>query len=356
MPADFLLYGSYGYTGDLIARLAVRRGMQPLLAGRDAGKLARQGSELGLQYRAFSLDEPMAIIQALEEVPVVLHTAGPYTYTARQMVDACLRSKTHYLDLTGEIPVFAAIQERDGEAREAKVMLLPGAGFDVAATDCLALHLKERLPEATNLTLAFYNRGPARPSQGTMKSVVEEIGNGLRVRLNGKVMRAPNPGKTRVVDFGYGPVTVRLFTWGDVFTAYYSTGIPSIENYIRLPGSLSGGLTIGHHLSPLLRQRWLKDLLRRSIESMPPGQTADQRTRTRTYIWGEVGDAQGRTVSARLQGPEAGYEWTPLIAVEVVRKVLSGSAPPGYQTPASAFGADFILECGGERQDDNSLA
>ncbi len=350
MKTDFLLYGSNGYTGELIARQAVESGLRPLLAGRDTAKLAAQAGDLGLDYVSFSLDDPQAIADALRQVPVVLHCAGPYAYTARQMVDTCLLTGTHYLDLTGEIKVFSAIQERDAEARSAGVMLLPGAGFDVAATDCLALHLKQRLPEATYLELAYTIHGPGRASRGTLRSGVEMLGDGLLVRQGGDLMRAPRPGKRRMVDFGRGPVMVSLFTWGDVFTAYFSTGIPNIEVYTRLPERIAWLLPTGHSVSPMFSLASVKRLLRSYIDRLPPGPTPEQRSRTRTYLWGRVSDGNGREEIARMQGPEAGYSWTVDIALQAVREVLAGTMPAGYQTPASAFGADFILECGGARQ------
>jgi short subunit dehydrogenase-like uncharacterized protein len=355
MQPDFMIYGSYGYTGELIARQAVESGLRPLLTGRDAAKLAAQAGELGLEYVAFSLDDPEALADALRQVPVVLHCAGPYTFTARQMVDACLLTGTHYLDLTGEIRVFSEVQARDTEARSAGVMLLPGAGFDVTATDCLALHLKQRLPEANLLEIAYTIRGPGRASQGTLRSGVEMLGDGLLVRQDGELVRAPQPGKRRMVDFGRGPVMVSLFTWGDVFTAYFSTGIPNIEVYTYLPERIAWLVPAGHRMSALFSQATVKRFLRDYINRLPPGPTAEQRSRTRTYLWGRVSDGNGRAEIARMQGPEAGYSWTVDIALQAVRKVLAGTAPAGYQTPASAFGADFILECGGSRQDDDSL-
>jgi short subunit dehydrogenase-like uncharacterized protein len=355
MKPDFLLYGSYGYTGNLIAEQAVLRGMQPLLAGRDRGKLTEQASKLGVDYRAFSLDDQDMIDQALGETPLVLNCAGPYTFTAGQVVNACLRTGAHYLDLNGEIAVYTAIQEKDNQAKEAGVMLLPGVGFDVASTDCLALHLKQRLPGATHLALAFTSRGGSRPSRGTLRSAVEMLEKGLLVRQDGQVMRAPNPGKTRSIDLGTGPVKVHLFSWGDVFTAYYSTGIPNIEVYTSIPAKVGWLLPIGHRLSALFTLDSVKYLLRGYIENLPPGPTSEQRLRTRTYVWGEVRDEQGRVEIARMQGPEAGYSWTVDIALQAVKKTLAGGASPGYLTPGSAFGADFILECGGERQDDDSL-
>src|SRR4051812_44120316 len=131
MPADFLLYGSYGYTGRLIATRALEMGLRPLLAGRDAGKVRAHAAELGLEHRAFALDDTAAAHAALGEAPVVLHAAGPFARTAAPMAQACLRTKTHYLDITGELAVFEAMAELGARALDAGVMLLPGAGFDV---------------------------------------------------------------------------------------------------------------------------------------------------------------------------------------------------------------------------------
>jgi short subunit dehydrogenase-like uncharacterized protein len=187
VPSDFLLYGSTGFVGGAIARLAVDRGMRPLLAGRNAVRLKEQADELGLQYRAFELDDAGAIDSALGDVTVLLHCAGPFMHTFRPMVDGCLRTGRHYLDITGEIPVFEAIAARGNEARAKGIMLLPGAGFDVVATDCLAVHLKQRLPSATRLTLAFRVEGPAGLPPGTQRTAIEMIPFGIRARRGGKL-------------------------------------------------------------------------------------------------------------------------------------------------------------------------
>ena len=144
MRADFLLYGSYGYTGRLIADRALEQGLRPLLAGRDVAALAAQAAELGLEFRAFSLDDTAALDAAVRAVPVVLHAAGPFAHTAAPMAQACIRAGVHYLDITGEIAVFEAMAALDGAARASGVMLMPGAGFDVVPTDCLAAHLARR--------------------------------------------------------------------------------------------------------------------------------------------------------------------------------------------------------------------
>ncbi|MBL8492541.1 MAG: saccharopine dehydrogenase NADP-binding domain-containing protein [Rhodocyclaceae bacterium] len=346
---SFLIYGANGFLGEAIARLAVARGMRPIIAGRNAEGIARLAAELGLEHLAFGLDDADAVDNALGRVAVVLHCAGPYVHTWQAMAGACLRTGTHYLDLTGELPVFEALAALDGEAREAGVMLLPGVGFDVVPTDCLAVHLRRRLPAATRLTLAFQSRGPAGLPPGTQRTMIELLPSGIRVRRNGELV-APGRGEgTRLVDFGRGPVNTALVPWGDVFTAWYSTGIPHITDYMAMPAYLRLPLAGARLLTPLLRMAPVRDLLKKAVL---PGPAAWARARTRTHVYGEVEDARGRRAAARLHGPEAGVEWTSETALGAVAKVLAGTAPPGFQTPGLAFGPDFVLECGEVQRED----
>src|SRR6187402_1304471 len=111
------------------------------------------------------------------------------------MVDACLAERVPYLDITGEIAVFEAAAARDAEAKAAGVVLLPGAGFDVVPSDCLAAHLKRRLPSATSLALAFQVLGGV--SRGTATTAVENLARGGMVRRAGKLVAVPAAYKTR---------------------------------------------------------------------------------------------------------------------------------------------------------------
>jgi len=349
MASTLLIYGATGFVGDAAARLAVEQGFHPILAGRDALKLEKLGSELGVESRVFDLSNPQKIEQALKDVTVVLHCAGPYLYTSKPMVEACLRTGTHYLDLTGEIPVYEALAARDAEAKSRGIMLLPGAGFDVVPTDCLAVHLKQRLPSATHLTLAFRGQGPAGLPPGTQRTIIELIPYGNRIRRNGRLERPEQATKTRLIDFGQGPIEAARLTWGDVFTAYYSTGIPNIEDYAVLPKATRQQMAAFDFLRPIFKIAWMRNLLKNGVT---PGPTADKRARSFTHVWGEVEDDQGRRAAARLRGPEAGVIWTTRAALAAVRKVLKGNAPVGFQTPALAYGADFVLEAEGVTRED----
>ncbi len=346
---SLLLYGATGYVGEAMARAASAAGLKPILAGRNSATLKTLGESLGLEWRAVSLDDPAALDLALAGVTVVLHCAGPFLRTSRPMVDACLRTGAQYLDITGEFPVFEAIAARDDDARSRGVMLMPGVGFDVVPTDCLAVYLKSRLPSATRLVLAFQSVGPSGLPPGTQRTVIELLPYGHRMRRHGRFEPLTGPLKTRLVDFGAGPVTVTQLTWGDVFTAWYSTGIPNIEDYTVLPAGVRRQLRLLETVRPLFAVSWVRRLLHRTVR---PGPTPARRAQTVTHVWGEVSDDAGRTVTARLHGPEAGVEWTVLCALSVVRRVLSGQAPPGFQTPGGAYGADLVMDGGHVTRED----
>lgn len=348
MP-DFLIYGANGYTGQLIAREAVARGRRPILAGRNPVELSALARELGLEHRAFTLDSPVMVEEGIRNVATVLHCAGPFAHTSRPMADACLRTGIHYLDITGEVAVFEALASRDAEAKAARIMLMPGVGFDVVPSDCLAAHLKHRLPSATHLALGFSSLG--KISRGTATTMAENIHRGGLVRQNGVLKRVPAAWKTRVIDFGAGPVKAVTIPWGDVSTAYHSTGIPNIEVYTAAPLGLRLAARSSRYLGWLLGSGFVQALLKKRIRAKPPGPTAQERATGRSFLWGEAVDDAGRTVVSRLRGPE-GYNLTVRAALAVMERVIAGDAPPGFHTPSRAFGPDFVLELEGmERQD-----
>lgn len=347
----YLIYGANGYTGALTAREAVARGHRPVLAGRGADAVAALARALNLEYRVFSLDRSPAIDEGLRGVRAVLHCAGPFAHTSAPMVDACLRTRTHYLDITGEVQVFEACAARDAEARAAGVLLLPGVGFDVVPSDCLAAHLKRRLPSATALALGFQSFG--RLSRGTATTMAENIHRGGLIRRGGVLTPVPAAWKTRIIDFGAGPTTAMTIPWGDVSTAYHSTGIPAIEVYIAAPFGQRLAARLSRRLGWLLGSSWVQGRLKRKIQSSPPGPTDEQRARGRCYLWGEASDAAGQKVVSRLRTPE-GYTLTAHAALAVVERVLAGQVPAGFQTPSRLFGPDFVLELEGvTREDEN---
>ncbi len=343
--ARALLYGATGYTGRLIAEMAPSYGVHLIVAGRDARAVAALADELQLEGRAFSLTEPKAIRSAIHDVQVVLNCAGPFIHTFEPLAAACIASGVHYVDVTGEIVVIEALAARGAAARAAGVMLLPGAGFDVVPTDCLAVYLKGKLPTAHSLALAI--RGTGLLSRGTKTTMVEHLHRGGMVRREGRITRVPAGWKTRSIDFGDGhPYTAITIPWGDVATAYYSTGIPNIEVYAALPVVMRRTLKLSRYFGWLTRLAAIRALLRRRVRAGAPGPTVDERAHARSFVWGEAEDAHGNSVVARLSGPD-GYTMTAHTALLIIRRVLQGNAPPGFQTPARAYGPDLVLEVPG---------
>jgi len=349
MTSPYLIYGANGYTGELIAREAVRRGQRPVLAGRNAQAVEALAAELGLEHRAYALDDTRAADAALSGMKAVLHCAGPFVRTSRPMADACLRAKVHYLDVTGEIEVFESLAMRGAEAAAAGVMLLPGAGFDVVPSDCLAAHLKRRLPSASRLVLAFHSAGAL--SRGTPTTIVENLHRGGVVRRGGRLKRVPAGWRTRRIDFGRGPRTAVTIPWGDVSTAYHSTGIPDIEVYTTARWPRRFAMKASRFLKPVLASGAVQSFLKGRIRAGAPGPNAEERARGRTLLWGEVTDAAGGRAVSRQQGPE-GYTFTVLTALAAMDRVLAGSAPPGFETASKAYGADFVLGVEGVARED----
>lgn len=349
MTKNFLIYGANGYTGELITRMAVERGMRPMIAGRSGAAIKALAETHGLEYRVFALDETDKLDAALGEVATVLHCAGPFSLTSRQMGEACLRTKTHYTDITGEIAVFEACAAADLKAKDAGIMVMPGVGFDVVPSDCLARHLKDRLPSATNLTLAFYGIG--RMSHGTQATMTMNIGKGGAVRRDGKIMSVPAAWRTREIDFGEGVVKTGVtIPWGDISTAFYSTGIPNIEVFTVVPRSAVKMMKLSRYLGWIFASGPIQRYLQGKIP--PGGPTDEERERGKTLLWGEASDESGNRVEARMQCPE-GYTITALAALNITEKILAGNVTPGFQTPAKQYGSDLILEITGvSRQSD----
>ena len=346
---SWMIYGANGYTGQMMAAEAAKRGLQPVLAGRNAATLSPLGDKHGLPVRAFSLDDPGTIESALSDMAVVLHCAGPFSATCGPMLEACLKTGTHYLDITGEIDVFAYCHAQDEFAREAGIVVLPGSGFDVVPTDCMAAMLKRELPSASELVLAFEAGGG--PSPGTAKTSVEGLGKGGRARIDGALATVPLAWKTRTFERDGEARSAMTIPWGDVYTAYISTGIPNIETYMGVPPATVAKVRRLRMLGPLLRLGAVQRLLKWQVEKKVRGPSEATRGQTITTVWGEVRDPSGREVKKRMRTPN-GYALTVTAALGIVERLLNGARPEGgYYTPSQLMGADYVLSLPGVRLD-----
>ncbi|MGV8997173.1 MAG: saccharopine dehydrogenase family protein [Parvibaculaceae bacterium] len=339
----FLIYGATGYTGKLVARTAKALGMHPILGGRNEARLKSVAGQHGFDFRAFDLSDTAALESVLNEVDLVLHIAGPFSQTSKPMLDACLRTNTHYLDITGEIDVFEACAARDAAAKTAGIMVLPGVGFDVVPSDCLAAHMKARMPDATELSISI--SGLTSMSRGTAKTGIESVGHGTRVRREGRIVALKSPPRTQV-DFGQGVRPAIGMGWGDVSTAFHSTSIPAITVYFEASQQLEEMAALGGFKRWVASLGFMQRRLKAQVDQMPEGPSDTERRAGQSVLIGEAVNAAGDRVVSRLTTPE-GYTLTAMTSLEIVRRALGGDVHIGFQTPSLAYGADFITDFDG---------
>ena len=348
MQNSFLLYGANGYTGELIARHAAQYDLHPILAGRREEVVKPLAAKLNHPYKVFDVDDSNALFAALREIKLVVNAAGPFQFTAKPIIDACLQTGAHYLDVNGDISVFEMIRQYDVAAKQANIMLLPGAGFDVVPTDCTALLLKKLLPDAIKLKLAFATIGGGL-SHGTATTMVNKLGQGGAVRKEGKIISVPLGQKGMWIDFsnvanaGIERKFVMTIPWGDIATAYYTTGIPDIESYTAIAPNVYRLLKMQVLFNWLLRTSFIRSIIKRKINKRPTGPNDEQRSKAMSLVWGQVVNDKGETKTVRMSCPD-GYTLTMHSTLLIAQKVLNGDLKTGYQTPASAYGEDLVLE------------
>ncbi|HEY3430459.1 MAG TPA: saccharopine dehydrogenase NADP-binding domain-containing protein, partial [Cyclobacteriaceae bacterium] len=266
-----IIYGSYGYTGKLIVQECRAKNLNVILAGRNREALQKQHEQTSYPFEVLDVHDKPALLKLLQKGSMVLHCGGPFIYTAQAMVDACLETKIHYTDITGEYQVFEMLaEEYNDKAKQAGIMVMPGTGFDVVPSDCLALHLKKKLPTATHLQLAFaMTKGGL--SRGTKKSMTEKLGSGSLIRKDGVLTPIKMGEKHMEVDFGGYKTKALNIPWGDISTAWRSTGIPNIEVYAGATDKMIRNAKRSNYFNWLLRLRFVKNFMLKQIDKQKPG-------------------------------------------------------------------------------------
>ncbi|MCA9735122.1 MAG: saccharopine dehydrogenase NADP-binding domain-containing protein [Deferribacteres bacterium] len=346
MAKNWIIYGANGYTGTLIAQEAKSRGMQPILAGRSRERLQSLAKPLNLEYVACDLADKKKLQKLVGNSDLVLHCAGPFIHTCEPMLAACLEGKTHYLDITGEIPVFESVFSHDAEAKLKNIVLISGVGFDVVPTDCLAVYTSKKIKNPTDLHLAFSSNSTA--SRGTTKTIVEHLQFGVQARRNGRIVNIIAARGARRIPFADRDRNVLPISWGDVATAWRSTGIENITTYTSFPNRLINNY---RWVEPITRSMFslapTRKIAQKWVEKNVSGPDDEKRERASAQVWCSVSNADGDTTQAWLQTCET-YKFTAIAAVNAVESVLDGKLS-GALTPAQAFGEDFVLQIPGSR-------
>ena len=340
MKTGCLIYGANGYTGRLIAQRAVDCRLSPILAGRDAHGVRRMAGSLKCAARVFSLSDHATIVRNVRDVRAVLNCAGPFAATAEPMMEACLETGTHYLDITGEIDVIEAAASRGPRADNAGVVLLPAVGFDVVPGDCLAGLLSRKRPAARLLELAIDVRGGVSP--GTAATVWTQARHGGRIRRGGRVERVPHAWRMIDVPFPHRRSVALSVPWGDVAAAFHSTGIPNIVVYAAVSPSVSRLIPLGRGLAHLTRVPTISHLGQWFLQRCINGPDEHRLLESHSYIWGRVTDQAGASAAATLTLPNA-YALTSLTAVDSLAHVLRADGVSGFLTPAMLLQPEFIL-------------
>ncbi len=349
MTKQWMIYGANGYTSLLTIPKALEAGLRPVLAGRSRSAIEPLARKYDLPFRVFPLEDPAQVARELQGFELVLHCAGPFIETASPMLQACLRSGTHYMDITGELAVFEMAAGLGAAAHEAGIMLMPGVGFDIVPGDCLALQLKQQLPDAVRLHLAVQNFAFEGLSRGTVKSLVRILGSsGQKIRRNGVLVDVPAFANRRQVTFFDKPVTVYSLALADPFTAYHTTGIPDIEIFSDFASYPFLDLRRFGPLLGVARNEVLANALVKGVDRLLRSPEREVLERMQMFIWGEATNARGERVE-RLITTDNAYIFTADSCVACVRRALDGTVKTGYQTPARVFGAEFLFEIPGGR-------
>ena len=320
-PGSWMIYGAAGYTGTLIARHARDRGHRPVLAGRSAPAVAVLAEQLGLRHQAAALDDPAALTAALEGVDLVLNAAGPFLHTAAPLAEACLRAGVHYLDIGNELQAFRALYDLDQRARQAGVTIMPGAGFGVVATNCLARYVSDAVGGATMLEVAS-RAAVAQTGPGVAASRSENMPFGGWIRQAGHLRSLPLGSGIITITFPDGPCNVMPLPTGDLEAAFQATGAADITAYAAVPGAPSS----------------------QAIDTDAAALPA-----YRSYGWARATGPDG-TAEAWLHTGES-YAFTAAASIRAVEETLARS-PSGAVSPAAAFGADFALTIPGTSRTD----
>lgn len=335
-----MIYGATGYSAQLILEELLVRKIKPVLAGRNEPRTKEIAVKYGCEFRIFDLRSDDKIDEALGDVHTLINCAGPFRMTAKELMEACVRTKTNYLDITGEIPVMHLAFSMHKQAKKAGIVIMPSVGFDIIPTDCLAKRLSEKMPDAVNLKLGLVNKR-GKISRGTWLTTLEFLKGTGRVRRNGVLIESPIGEYTvnvKLNNFSFSGLSI---PWGDVYSSYISTRIPNVEVYLAMPWLAVKLRKLLTFFLKILRIGFVKNFVAHLIRKNLTGPSKKEREATKTYVWGKVENAKGETLEEVYQMME-GYNLTGVGAAECAVRLLNNAVSPGYYTPSLAFGSEFM--------------
>lgn len=340
MDKKWLIYGANGYTARQIVHRALENGYKPILAGRDAQKIVDFAQETKLSCRIFDLSTPIDA-HFLEDIHLIVNCAGPFSKTSKPILEACYRTRTNYIDVSGELSTFENIFANASLWQQRGLTVIPGSGFDVVPSDCLAAFLKNKLPDATKLTIGIKVNG-TRPSYGTLKSLAEAIAEGGKVRVDNKLKNVPNAWRTKLIPFSKHSSLAVSMPLAELSSCWHSTRIPNIQTFFSIETKLLRYIRMSRLVRPLLFIPFVLEWVKRQISFIYEAPNPRVLQKGSAVVWGEVRNAQGKAKSLRLKTDEA-YHFTAQSALCIIDKILRGEIDAGAYSPSMALGPEFIL-------------
>ena len=317
-----LIYGATGYTGRLACDHAKSTGLDFMIGGRDERKLKALSALLDIRYRVFDASDETALLNSLQGVQVLLNCAGPFSMTAKPLMQACIHNGTHYLDTSAELISYQLAEELDQKAQEANVMLLPGCGGSVSMFSCLSAYAMKNIPsdKIASIDVALGISGAM--SLGSANSAAQSVTNAVLERRDGQLVESKTGSGTKF-QFGRGAGELECIqvTLPDLITLAEGTSVANIRSFLHISGS--------------------------AVPSVAdPGPTQQEREDNpyRAAVFLTMKD--GSTVHAVLETVN-GYTFTAMASIEAARRVLEGDVEAGFQTPAQVFGPDFVTHVAG---------
>ncbi len=334
--SKILLYGANGYSAKLILEKLIAKNVNPVLAGRNKDEISALAKKHQLAYRIFDLNDLENIKNNLEDINTILNCAGPFSKTAKPLIDACLQNKRNYLDITGEVEIFKYAWSKNTVAIQNEITIMPGIGFDVVPTDCMAKLLTDEMQDAEKIQLAIAIKN-GKISRGTFKSSLENISESVFFRENGEMKNIPFGEKNLNINFVDFKSSATAIPWADAYNAYFSTGIKNIEIYLAIPEIISSNVKF---FAKILSNEIFKNLLTKIIDAFIVGPDEVSRRKSLSYIWGRAVNKVGNEIEHVFVYPD-GYEFTALAASVIAILILNGKGKAGTQTPALNFGNKF---------------
>ena len=187
-PFDVILYGATGFVGRQTARYFAEHapGVRWAVAGRSANKLkalAARFAQANPGIVVADADDAEALDALAARARVVLSTAGPFARYGSELVAACVRHGTHYVDITGETPwIRRMIDLHHIAAVKNGARIVPACGFDSVPSDLggwlVANALREQHGEAcASVKACFSMRGGL--NGGTAASMMSALDDGV---------------------------------------------------------------------------------------------------------------------------------------------------------------------------------